>query len=114
MRNASVIIIIIVAGSFILSCSRKPNPFESSISEYERLVFWNKLDSENSIFNSEIVPDGSIYGSSLLLQYGSAQYGNGVKTADRVYPHFPSNILDREKGCIEMWIKPEFDASFIM
>jgi hypothetical protein len=77
--------------------------------EGEGLLLWNKLGSAQEVQNSEVGPDGNEIGT---ITYAPVKFGNGFKPCtDRSAIQFPNSVLSRDNGCIEMWVKPEFDKT---
>ena len=79
---------------------------------YSSPVLWNKLDSQDCIENSEIGPDGFVYGSGISFLPG--QFGNGFHSGSlNTGPNFglweEINPDYNLKGTIEFWWKPARD-----
>jgi hypothetical protein len=86
-----------------------PMYFVVNIHEMRSLELWNKLGSTTEVEDSEIGPDGNEIGT---ITYAPVKFGNGFKPCtDRSAIEFPNSVLSRDNGCIEMWVKPEFDKT---
>ncbi len=77
----------------------------------KQLIFWNKLDSENSIRNSEVGVPGKITGPISFADMGgvrgvSLDSGQSLVRFDNIFGNnFP------EAGCIEFWWWPQHDEN---
>ena len=76
------------------------------------LVLWNKLGSQTEIENSEVGPDGFIYGSGISFVPG--YFGNGFTSGSRkTGPNFGSweaiNPNYDQRGTVEFWWKAPKD-----
>lgn len=76
---------------------------------YSSPVLWNKLESEECIENSEIGPDGFVYGSGISFLPG--KFGNGFHSgSNNTGPNFglweEINQDYNIKGTVEFWWKP--------
>jgi hypothetical protein len=75
----------------------------------KKLVLWNKLGSQAEIENSEVGPDGFIYGSGLSFVPG--KFGNGFTSGTNISgpnfgPWLTINPDYTKAGTIEFWWKP--------
>lgn len=87
-----------------------PMYFIVNINQLKSLALWNKLGSTTEVENSELGPDGNDIGT---ITYAPVKFGNGFKPwTDRSAIEFPNSVLSRDNGCVEMWVKPEFDKTF--
>ncbi len=75
-------------------------------------LLWNKLDSQAGIENSEIGPDGFVYGTG--ISFLPAKFGHGFHSgSSNTGPNFglwkEINPVFHLKGTIEFWWKPARD-----
>jgi hypothetical protein len=76
------------------------------------LLFWNRLGSDEEVYNSEIGPDGVIVGD---VEYLPCKHGLGFKPLPRTGdPNIPDNFIDfsglnlGNQGCVEFWYLPDW------
>lgn len=70
----------------------------------EGLVLWNKLGSVEEVENSEVGPNGSIFGS---VSFDVGRYDNGVVPNIGWFESgvdFPGTVFDPEQGTLEFWM----------
>jgi len=76
------------------------------------VILWNKLGSPDEVATSEIGPSGIIKGK---VEYAAGQFNNGIYIDASDFNEsvkFPSQqIFDNfDRGCIEMWVKTDYDV----
>jgi hypothetical protein len=67
------------------------------------LVLWNRLDSENDVWNSRVGPGGKLNAGRFV----EGRFGKGVELnmQEQFGVTFPSEIVSDSGGCIEFWAK---------
>ncbi len=86
----------------------KDGKYDIGAIEYmPKLVLWNKLGSIDEVKNGEKGPGFRIKGTP---SFEASRYSNGIYFEKGVeYIYTPSYIIDKDKGCIEFWWKPDYD-----
>jgi len=67
------------------------------------LIFWNKLGSDQEAQNSEIGPNGTVFG---VHSYNPVQFGNGFTPNEgwaNARIEYPGGFINPEAGTVEFW-----------
>ena len=71
------------------------------------LIFWNKLGSQEEIESSEIGPDMIMINSP---DFEQGVFNNGMNPYSGGFARFTPPEPDLEEGCLEFWIKPNYNT----